>query len=141
MDNYSSVNEKNRNIINYGNHRSVKTEVVAVLEAIFTDRKMKLIESYSRAVKKHDIHELMITDQNPSPGSELNRMNAIAFIEVRNGGLIVSGDKVYHNEELFGVLAGYDMNHMPNHMNIIVKKDSLNVKNMSVGDILVFRMD
>ena len=97
MDNYSSVNGKNMSTIHYGNHRSVKAEVVAVLEAIFTDRKMKLIESYSRAVKKYDVHELMVTDQNPLPGNELNRMNAIAFIEVINGGLIVSGDKVYHN--------------------------------------------
>jgi hypothetical protein len=138
MGNLSSDN-KNQTTITYGNRRPVKAEVIATLNAVFTDRIMKLIDSRSRAVKKYDIHELMITDQTPSPGEELNRMNAIAFFEVKNGGLIVSGDDLILNGEPFGVLAGFDMNHMPNHMNVIIKKDSLQVENLKVGDLLIFK--
>lgn len=139
MDNPIKFTDKNPLSIIYGDHLPVKAEIIAVLDATFTDRKMKLIESQSRAVKKYDIHELMITDQEPSPGEELNRITAIAFFEIKNGGLIVSGDKVLHNDEFFGILAGYDINHMPNHMNIIIRKGSLTAKKMNLGDILIFK--
>ncbi|MBN1682166.1 hypothetical protein JW865_01270 [Candidatus Bathyarchaeota archaeon] len=138
MDDSFNPNPKISLPIIYGNHRPVIAEIIAVLNATFTDRKTKLIDSYSRAVKKYDIHELMITDQEPYPGKEFSRMNAIAFFEVKNGGLIVSGDKVLHNNELFGILAGYDLNHMPNHMNIVIRKGSLTSETMNVGDTLIF---
>ena len=139
MNNVRSFDNKNQTTITYGNHRPVEAEIIAVLNAIFTERRMRLIDSHSRAVKKYDINELMITDQTTSPSEELNRMNAIAFFEVKDGGLIVSGDDVFLNGELFGVLAGFDMNHMPNHMNVIIKKDSIHIENLRVGDLLIFK--
>ena len=40
--------------------------------------------------------------------------------------------------EKLGSLAGYDVTHMPNHINVIVKTDSLNNPTLRVGDRVRF---
>lgn len=123
----------------YGDRRKVEAEIVATLEATFMNRPMKLMDSQSRAVKKYEVHELMITDQQAAPSVEINRMSAIAFFEISIGGIIVSGDIVLINGVKIGSLAGYDMNHMPNHMNIVVNADSLKNPQLNVGDKIIFK--
>jgi hypothetical protein len=79
----------------YGFRRMVVGNVVALLDVTFKDRGLKLIETKSRAMRKYDIHELMITDEaEASPGGGANRVSAIAFFEIEEGGLIVEGDEV-----------------------------------------------
>ena len=46
----------------YGNRRQVEGEMVTILHVSFQDRGLRLIETRSRAVRLHEIHELMITD-------------------------------------------------------------------------------
>lgn len=123
----------------YGDRKPVEGEVGALLHVSFMDRGLKLIETKSRTVKRLEIHELMITDeQGAAPGGGVDRVRAIAFFEIVKSGLIVVGDRVSINGEDLGVLAGYDLTHMPNHMNIVVKTMSLEEPSIMVGDKVRF---
>ncbi len=124
----------------YGDRRPVVGEVVALLHVTFEERGLDLIQSKSRALVEDEIHELMITDEEgAAPGGGADRVSPIAFFEVEEGGLIVVGDGVTLNDGLLGVVAGYDMTHMPNHMNVLLKAESLEPPVLRVGDKLIFR--
>jgi hypothetical protein len=124
----------------YGDRRPVIGEIVALLHVTFEERGLKLIQSKSRALVKGEIHELMFTDEEgAAPGGGADRVSATAFFEVKSGGLIVVGDRLTLNDALLGVVAGYDMTHMPNHMNVLLKAESLEPPVLRVGDKLIFR--
>jgi hypothetical protein len=53
------------------------------------------------------------------------------FFEASQGSHSVIGDKLYLNEAEVGVLVGYEMSHMPNHMNIVF---------MAEGEIPEFKL-
>ena len=77
-------------------------------------------------MKIGEIHEIMLTDSIISLGETLTEFTAIAFFEVTQGGHSVIGDKLYLDGVEVGVMVGYEMNHMPNHMNIVFKtKDGI----------------
>jgi hypothetical protein len=121
----------------YGDRRPVTGEIVALLHITFEDRNLELIPSRSRGLRKNEIHELMITDEeDASPGGGADRVSAIAFFEVIEGSLAVVGDKVSIEGRLLGRVAGYDMTHMPNHMNVLVKADNLEAGPIEVGDTI-----
>jgi len=122
----------------YGDRRPVEGEIVALLHVYFEDRHLKLIETKSRAVRLQEIHELMITDEDAAPGGGADRVRAIAFFEVDRSGLIVVGDKVSVGGKHLGTLAGFDQTHMPNHMNIVVKTETLDEPVIRVGDRVRF---
>ncbi len=123
----------------YGDKRPVEGEVVAILHVKFEDRGLVFIQTKSRAVKLNEIHELMMTDeQDAAPGGGTNRVRAIAFIEITKSGLIVVGDDVTIEGKKLGTLAGYDVTHMPNHINVVVKTDSLDEPTLRVGDKVRF---
>lgn len=123
----------------YGDRRPVEGETVALLHISFDDRGLKLIETKSRTVKRNEIHELMITDEDAVPGGGADRVRAIGFFEITESGLIVAGDKVFIEDRLLGTLAGYDVTHMPNHINVVVRADSLDEPMLRVGDHIRFR--
>ncbi|RLI08060.1 hypothetical protein DRO42_07030 [Candidatus Bathyarchaeota archaeon] len=124
----------------YGDRRPVAGEVVALLHVTFERRGLKLIEARSRALLLNEIHELMITDEeDAAPGGGADRVSAIAFFEIKRGGIVVVGDEVSIGGKVLGTLAGFDLTHMPNHMNILVKTESLEAPAMRVGDPITFR--
>ena len=119
----------------YGDRRPVLGEIVALLDITFQDRGLKLIQARSRALLRDEIHELMITDEEgAAPSGSADRVSAIAFFEVKRGGLAVVGDEVTIGGRALGTLAGFDMTHMPNHMNVLVKSASLEAPPIRVGD-------
>ena len=122
----------------YGEKRPVEGETVALLHIVFKDRGLKLIETKSRTVKHEEIHELMITDENAGPGEGADRVRAIGFFEITKSGLIVAGDNVWIEDRLIGQLAGFDVTHMPNHINVVVKADSIDEPILRVGDRIRF---
>jgi len=123
----------------YGDKRPVEGEVVAVLHVEFEDRELEFIQTKSRTVKLNEIHELMITDeQDAAPGGGANRVRAIAFFEITKSGLIVVGDQVTIEGRELGTLAGYDVTHMPNHINVVVKAETLDEPILRVGDRVRF---
>jgi len=123
----------------YGDRRPVEGETVALLHISFDDRGLKLIETKSRTVKKYEIHELMITDEDAAPGGGADRVRAIGFFEITDSGLIVAGDEVFIEDRLLGTLVGYDVTHMPNHINVVVRAESLDEPVLRVGDRIRFR--
>jgi len=123
----------------YGNKRPVEGEVVALLHIKFEDRGLEFIQTKSRTVKLNEIHELMLTDeQDAAPGGGANRVRAIAFFEITKSGLIVVGDEVSIGGKRLGTLAGYDVTHMPNHINVVVKTETLDEPVLRVGDKVSF---
>ena len=123
----------------YGDRSSVEGKVVAILHVNFKDRGLKLIDTKSRAVLKNEIHEIMITDETKAgPGGGADRVAAVAFFEITKGGLIVTGDKVTAAGIKIGDLVGYDENHMPNHLGIILWAQTLDEPALDVGDKIVF---
>ena len=123
----------------YGDRRPVEGETVALLHISFDDRGLKLIETKSRTVKRDEIHELMITDEDAAPGGGADRVRAIGFFEITESGLIVAGDEVFIEDRRLGTLVGYDVTHMPNHINVVVRADSLDEPVLRVGDRIRFR--
>jgi len=123
----------------YGDRRSVIGEVVALLHITFQERGLKLIQARSRALLEKEIHELMITDEEAAPGGGADIVSALAFFEVERGGLAVVGDDVILDGSVLGDLAGFDTTHMPNHMNVVVKAESLEEPPIRVGSRIEFR--
>jgi hypothetical protein len=100
--------------------------LVVILDGKMEDRGLQLITPISRCLRKHDIHELIFTDeQQARPGAKVNRIAYLGFFAVSQGGVLVSGDIVYLNDKPIGILAGFDETHMPNHLNIVIKSDQL----------------
>lgn len=95
--------------------------VVAVLRGVTQQRGLYLEMLRSRAVRQHDIHELMITDETAALESTVNRVALLAFFEVVEGGVILENDTVTIGEHTVGVVAGFDETHMPNHQNICLR--------------------
>jgi hypothetical protein len=123
----------------YGDHSPVEGRLVAILHVSFKDRGLKLIDTKSRAIRKHEIHEIMITDEKKAaPGGGADRVAAVAFFEITKGGLIVTGDRVTVAGKKIGNLVGYDENHMPNHLGIILWAPTLDEPALTVGDKIVF---
>lgn len=123
----------------YGDKRPVEAEVVAVLHVEFDDRGLIFMDTRSRTVELNEIHELMITDEETAvPGGGADKVRAIAFMEITKSGLIVVGDEVSIEDRRLGILAGYDNTHMPNHLNIAIKTNSLEEPTIRVGDKVRF---
>ena len=110
-------------------------KIIALLHIQFDERKLELISARSRGLRKYEIHELMITDEETAhPEGKADRVSAIAFFEVSDGGLVVVEDKVSIGGRYLGKVAGYDMTHIPNHMNLVVKTDSLEIDPLKIGE-------
>lgn len=99
---------------------TVKGQLVAILNGEVENRKLQLIEAPSRALRRTEIHELILTvDRKASPGAEVDPISYVAFFEVTEPGIVLAGDCIFLAGNHAGSLAGYDETHMPNHMNIV----------------------
>ena len=105
----------------YAANRPVGGTVVTVLDSAHEKRGLKLISTYSRALPKHSIHELIATDETgKKPGDTVNRIAYLAFFEVTRGGCIIVGETLVVNGRAVGEIIGFDETHEPNHINIII---------------------
>lgn len=95
---------------------------VVVLDGKLDNRELNLIQPISRCFNQNTIIELIGTDeQDAAPGKLVNNICYIGFVELINGGVVLTGDKVLWNNQEIGIIAGYDDTHMPNHQNTILK--------------------
>lgn len=102
----------------------VNGELRVILDARAQNRGLELAVYPSRAVIKHEIHELILTTESTAePGAVVNDISYLGYFEVLDGGVLWAGDRVLVNDKPIGTLAGYDMTHFPNHMNIVIKID------------------
>jgi hypothetical protein len=60
---------------------------------------------------------------SPHPAPKSNNICYIGFLELKNSGVLLTGDEVIWNGKKIGTIAGYDDTHMPNHQNTIVLMD------------------
>src|SRR5580698_3469804 len=105
----------------YAANRPVKGGVVTVLDSTHEARGLKLISTYSRALQKNSIHELIATDEtDKKPGDTANRIAYLAFFEVERGGCIIVGETLLVDGEPVGQIIGFDETHEPNHINIVI---------------------
>lgn len=103
----------------------VSGELVCVLDARSARRGLVLSTFPSRAVLQHEIHELILTSEpEAAPGQTVNQISYLGYFEVSQGGVLWVGDRVVIAGIEIGVLAGYDLTHFPNHMNLIIKTDT-----------------
>lgn len=95
--------------------------VVVVFHGYLDDRGLALIRQRSRAVRRGDVHEMLITDEaDAGPGSSVNRVAGFGFIEFLSGGVLLVDDEVLIGDKHIGRIVGFDETHMPNHMNIVI---------------------
>lgn len=106
----------------YHSATPIQGKLVVVLDGHLTGRGLNLIKPPSRAVQKHEIHELILTDEETAiPGGVVERVWYAGFFEVLEGGMAIVGSPVTVDGIEIGTLAGFDETHLPNHLNIIVK--------------------
>lgn len=125
-----------------------KTNVVGklcvILDARAQNRALELVQYPSRAVLKNEIHELILTaEKTAEPGATVNAISYLGYFEVLDSGVIWVGDRVTIGDLEIGTLAGYDMTHFPNHMNIVIKTDSKlytgDEKGLELGQAITFK--
>lgn len=110
----------------YHSKRRIEGELVVVLQGTLPDRGLELIKPKSRALLKGEIHELILTDeQEAGPGSTVNNIAYLGFVEIQVGSVVLVGDPLIINGVQVGTIAGFDEVHMPNHINIVVKGSAL----------------
>lgn len=114
--------------------------MVVVLDGQYPERGLKLIPQPSRAICRSQVHELIVTDQEAGPGSTVNPIAYLGFIEFTQGGVMVAGDRVVVNGEEIGVICGFDETHMPNHLNIVLRGDRVSgrVRNLALEQQVEF---
>jgi hypothetical protein len=99
----------------------VLAEIVVVLSRKISNRGLKLISPYSRAVVTGGIHEFIVTDESRAlPLSSVDRAAYVGFAEIKKGGVIMVGEQVSIVDHVIGQVVGFDETHMPNHLNIVV---------------------
>ncbi|MFZ7102825.1 MAG: DUF6917 domain-containing protein [Peptococcaceae bacterium] len=109
----------------YAAKKDIEGELVVILDGMIENRGLRLISPISRCIKKNEIHELILTDEKDAgPGSRVDKIAYLGFMEVTQGSVLVAGDKVFLRNKYVGEIAGFDETHMPNHLNIVLKTDS-----------------
>ena len=98
----------------------VSGAMVAILNLRHDRRSMKLMVQRSRALLKNEIHELMLTNETASCGDVVEQMYGLGFFEVTAGGVVLRGDTLRIGDRVIGTVAGFNGDHMPNHLNIVV---------------------
>lgn len=121
----------------------VSGNLVVILDGAMPNRELRLITPISRCIRQHEIHELILTDENAKPGATVNNIAYLGFVEIQAGGAIISGDDVYLGSEKIGTLAGFDETHMPNHINIVINSPTLGSgkdRNIALGEQIKFKL-
>lgn len=112
--------------------KDVEGKIVAISGLRLEKRGTWLMHPRTRSLRRCDIAELTVTDQEDAePGGKVNSVLYIGFLEIEDGGVLVSGDSVYINGKKIGTVAGFSDIHCPNHLNIMVKAlDEYSKKNI-----------
>jgi enamine deaminase RidA (YjgF/YER057c/UK114 family) len=110
----------------YALKSDVTGQLVVTLDGRMENRGLSLITPPSRCVCRHQVHELILTDEPAAmPGRQVDRIGYLGFFSVEAGGVILRGDAVWLDEQYIGAVAGFDETHMPNHLNIVIATDKL----------------
>lgn len=93
-----------------------------IMHARSAKRQMELTVHPSRAVLQNEIHELILADEpGAGMGQIVNQVAHLGFFEVVQGGMILVGDRVEIDGQEIGSVAGFDLTHFPNHINLCIQ--------------------
>jgi hypothetical protein len=130
------------NLNTYAAYRKLEGEIVTILDSMHEARGLELISSYSRAITRNSIHELIATDEEMKrPGDQVNAIAYLGFFEVEQGSCLVVGEKLTIGGEYIGRVLGFDLSHEPNHMNIVIgveKKKTGRELGLKLGSKVIF---
>lgn len=124
----------------YFRKKPLKGNLVVVLDGKYEERGLKLIDQPSRCLLKHEIHEIIATDESSKPGDIVNKIAYIGFFAVKEGGVVVAGDEVRIGGKIIGKILGFDETHMPNHYNIVIscnERISGKERNLGLDDEII----
>ena len=109
----------------YAAKRTIRGKLAVILRGKLEKRGLDLIPTISRAVLKNEVHELIVTDQeNVGPGSSVDKIAYIGFVEIIVGGVMTVGDTLTCQDKILGRVIGFDETHLPNHLNIVLASGS-----------------
>ncbi len=133
--------------------KQVVGQIIALTGLRLTNRATWVIHPRTRACPKNCIVEVTLTDETDiQPGTKINSVMYLGFLEMLQGGLVVIGQPVKVKGTLVGEVSGFSEIHYPNHLNIIISvtaefaaenilpysdADRANLK-YKIGDELVF---
>ena len=119
-DPYNSSNIYDNNL-HKTKRRHLKGCIITVSGSRSEKRGLRLIPQKTRALCKHEIHEMITTDEiNAGPKKTVNKVAIVCFFEITQGSTLVEGAPVFINNNKIGRVAGFDDTHFPNHYNIVV---------------------
>lgn len=118
-----------------------KSRFFAVMNHRRDDRKLVLAEHVTRCIKRFEVHEIFIARyrhrKNP-----INNIDYLGFVEFENSTVLKIGDSVKLKGEKIGNIIGFNEDHAPNHMNIVLecpgKTKTGTEFNLGLGDPLEF---
>lgn len=106
----------------YTAKRDVVGELVCVIDSQARDRALDLVGFTSRAVQAGEVHELILTDQpDAGPLAKVAQVAYLGFVAIGSSGVILVGDEVSFDGVVVGYVAGFDLTHLPNHLNVVVR--------------------
>lgn len=123
--------------------RDVVGQLVVVSRNRIEGRKLELIEPRTRCINRFEVHELIVTDEEADPGAEVENVAYWGFFETEQGGVLQVGDLVEVGGRRLARLAGFDLSHAPNHLNIVLRAEARTTgleHDFKLGDRVVFRM-
>ena len=110
--------------LRYTVKRHVQGQLIYVFSLRADERWMQLEEFPSRALAQGEIHELVVSSNlRLQPGASVRDVAYIGFFEVEIGGIVEFGDDAWAGDHRLGTVAGFDLTHYPNHLNIVVSTD------------------
>jgi hypothetical protein len=108
----------------YAAKPDVNGRVVVVLKGLLENRDLNLITPISRTFPAGSIVELIGTDERTAgPGVAVQKIAYIAFVELLDAAVLVTGDPVSISGKRVGTIVGFDDTHMPNHQNTILRME------------------
>lgn len=107
--------------LRYTAKRDVEGELLYIFCMRADNRYMQLETLASRALCTGEVHELIVScSAQLAPGKEVPDVAYVGFFEVDQAGIAEVGDEVFVGDRLLGRLVGFDLTHMPNHLNVVV---------------------
>ncbi len=100
-------------------------QLVAVMTYRSSTNGKKLMQERSRALRRYEVHELLVTNDPVAPGGIIDNTAFLGFFEVTVPGLLVTGDTLVTPVGTIGRVVAFDDNHMPNHLNIVLWAEEL----------------
>ncbi len=127
-----------------GRPACTKSDVTAIMAAVLDTRRdsrgLDLIHPYTRVVQVNEVHELIGTVEDAMPGGVVRQVTGLGWATITQSGVIMVGDEVWRGSDLVGTIAGFDVSHGDNHINVVVHMGERSLTgrefDLKVGDCL-----